>query len=127
MSSDAIPEHLRAFIRDQIHSIEQLEILLLLRRARNEQWSAELTARELRITTESAGDRLEDLVSRGLVARSDFVGRFCYAPTTPALDQCVAELDRVYAERRVSVITLIFTKPDPAQTFANAFRIRGPK
>jgi hypothetical protein len=37
----------------------------------------------------------------------------------------VRRLDEVYKVRRVAVITLIYSKPDdPAQAFANAFRIR---
>jgi hypothetical protein len=47
---------------------------------------------------------------------------------TPALDAAVAQLAKDYAERRVSVITLIFSKPvDKLRTFADAFRLRKDK
>ena len=41
------------------------------------------------------------------------------------LDELVGSLEKVYEERRVSVITLIYSKPvDKVRTFADAFRLR---
>ena len=46
----------------------------------------------------------------------------------PELDQAVVRLAKDYAERRVTVITLIFSKPvDKLRTFADAFRLRKDK
>lgn len=127
MGTQGIPDEVEAFIREHIHSIEQLEVLLLLKRSPNEVWSAELVARELRIDAESAARRIEDLVGRGLIGSASFTDRYCYAPKSPELDRCVEGLTRAYGDRRVSVIALIFTKPDPAQSFADAFRVRESK
>jgi hypothetical protein len=127
MGETGIPDEVQAFVRDNIDSIEQLEVLLLLARAPDESWSAELVARELRIDAASAGRRLEQLAKLRLIERSSFEGRFHYSPGNVDLDRRVAGLRRAYAERRVALITLIFTKPDPVQAFADAFRVREPK
>ncbi len=116
----------RRFIVDHVDSVEQLEILLLLHQHPGRTWDAEAVARELRISALSAGDRLEDQARAGLLARVEgSPGRFRYAPGTPALDEAVSGLATAYAERRVTVINLIFSKPvDKIRTFADAFRLR---
>jgi len=65
-------------------------------------------------------------VSRGLATPAgDAPDAVRYAPAPPALDATVVQLARDYAERRVTVITMIFSKPvDKLRTFADAFRFR---
>ena len=47
------------------------------------------------------------------------------AAHTPQVAAAIDELARLYNERRVTVITLIFTKPtDPLRSFADAFKFR---
>jgi hypothetical protein len=121
-----LPEVVRRFIVDHVDSVEQLEILLLLHQHPERAWDAESVARELRISALSASDRLEDQARAGLLARVEgSPGGYRYAPGTPALDEAVAGLAKAYAERRVTVINLIFSKPiDKIRTFADAFRLR---
>ncbi|WNG32920.1 hypothetical protein F0U61_04295 [Archangium violaceum] len=116
----------RRLIAENIDSVEQLEILLLLFQHPQRTWNAESVARELRVSALSAGERLEDLNYDGLVARVDgSAGEYRYGPETPALDEAVRGLATAYAERRVTVINLIFSKPvDKIRTFADAFRLR---
>ena len=125
MQGGELPETVRCFIIDHVESVEQLEILLLLFRRPEEAWSAEGVARELRISELSAGERLEDLNRDGLVARvHDGVAEaYRYSAQDAQLDESVRGLASAYAERRVTVINLIFSKPtDKIRTFANAFR-----
>jgi DNA-binding MarR family transcriptional regulator len=121
-----LPEEVRRLIADHIDSVEQLEILLLLYQHPERTWDAEAVARELRIASISAGERLEDMAQSGLLARKD--GKpveYRYAPESESLDAAVRGLSTAYSERRVTVINLIFSKPvDKIRTFADAFRIR---
>jgi hypothetical protein len=121
-----LPEVVRRFIVDHVDSVEQLEILLLLHQHPGRTWDAEAVARELRISALSAGDRLEDMRRVGLLVRVEGrPGGFRYAPETPGLEDAVSGLATAYAERRVTVINLIFSKPvDKIRTFADAFRLR---
>jgi hypothetical protein len=115
----------RRLIADSIDSVEQLEILLLLLQRPERTWSAESVARELRVSSLSAGDRLEDLSRDALLARVKGSDEYRYAPASAELNEAVKGLATAYTERRVTVINLIFSKPvDKIRTFADAFRLR---
>ncbi|MFY0563258.1 hypothetical protein ACN28E_05395 [Archangium lansingense] len=116
---------MRRFITDHIDSVEQLEILLLLHQHPERSWTAESVARELRISALSADDRLKDMARSGILAKvQGSEVEYRYAPSQQ-LGDVVAGLATAYAERRVTVINLIFSKPiDKIRTFADAFRLR---
>lgn len=103
-------------------SVEKLEIALLLRRTRSG-WNGPSVAHELRIDARSAADRLEELSGDGFLRRDDDA----YVYDAPAdVDRDVEQLARCYAERRVSVITAMFSQPtDHLRMFAEAFRLKG--
>ena len=126
MHAGDLPEEVRRFIFQHINSVEQLEILLLLRQQPGRAWSADAVARELRIASESAGERLEDMASARLLLRQGVrPEEYRYAPETMKLDDAVRGLATGYATRRVTVINLIYSKPiDRIRTFADAFRLR---
>jgi hypothetical protein len=121
-----LPEEVRRLIAENIDSVEQLEILLLLFQHPDRSWNAETVARELRISPISAGERLEDLTYDGFVSRADgSEAGYRYGPESPELDAAVRGLATAYPTRRVTVINLIFSKPvDKIRTFADAFRLR---
>lgn len=121
--AEGIPRHVERFIGRYIVSVEQLEILLLLRRNAEKDWSPEEVARELATSSDSAVVRLSDLREAGLVAA---VGRqFRYEPSSNDLRQAVDDLADSYGRRRVTVIGLIFAKPpDAIRSFAEAFRLK---
>ncbi|WP_223758341.1 hypothetical protein [Myxococcus sp. RHSTA-1-4] len=109
-----------------IDSVEKLEVLLLLRARAEREWTASEVALELRITEVSAAARLEDLTTHALlVGDAGRPEKFRYSPPRSEDVRSVAELAAAYAERRVSVITFIFTKPQShVQGFADAFLLR---
>lgn len=124
MSPAALPEPVARFIQRNIHSVLQLEILLLLR-DRVGEWAPVQVAVELRVTEQSAHLHLEDLARRGLASRSTLSGSYSYAPKTDELRALVDELGSCYAEMRYTVINLIFSEPgSSARTLAEAFRFR---
>jgi hypothetical protein len=126
MSGSVIPDEVQRFIAANVHSVEQLEVLLLLHRDATRAWSADEVARELRIDAGSAEGRLADLCMRRLLVETSAPAlAYRFEPATQALGRVVSSLATLYAERRVSVITLIFAKPtDTIRSFADAFRVR---
>jgi hypothetical protein len=65
------------------------------------------------------------MAAGGLVAQQADPAAFRFDPRTTELAQAIEELARAYADRRVTVIGLIFAKPlDKIRSFADAFRIR---
>lgn len=110
-------------IAESIDSVEQLEILLLLRSEPEKAWSAEEIDSRIKSSLSSIRSRLAGLEKYGLVHRSD--DRHRYDPA-PEVQIAVDELAVAYDESRYTVIDLIFAKPDDKLSlFARAFRLRG--
>lgn len=129
MSAPGLPDSVRAFVREHINSVAQLEVLLLLHRTSPRDWTAVAVGRELRIDPISAARRLAEFQERGLVrARaSEDALRFWYEGTAPDNDRAISQLATAYKDRRTSVLNLIFSTPaDAVRIFADAFRLRRP-
>ena len=126
MDDRGISQDVRTLIIERIDSVVHLELLLLLHANAGRAWTAADVAQELRIDASWAAGQLGELAARGLLApAADQPGAFRYAPGSPELDAAVTQLAKDYTERRVTVITLIFSKPvDKLRSFADAFRLR---
>lgn len=125
MADSPIPNDVLQFIDRHVTSIDQLEILLLLRGRSERTWSAAEVSQELRSNADAAGQRLQSLRLSGvLVQVTDSDGLYRYEPESPALDALIGQLDQCYRDYRLRVIERVFKKPDGLQTFADAFRIK---
>jgi hypothetical protein len=119
-----LPPHIVRFVQQDIHSVLQLEVLLLLRERRGE-WTALAVAEELRITVQHADLRLQDLHLRGLLSSGPSPHTYTYSPTPELRRRLVDELAACYATTRYTIINLIFSEPgDSARSLADAFRFR---
>ena len=117
-------QDLFGFIREQLRSVWALELLLLMRRKDDRNWSPQELVGELRASTALVTDNLESFERAGLVVAGDD-GRYIFSPASPLLRALCDELQSVYAERPVTVINAIVASPDKLQVLADAFRIRG--
>ncbi|MGH8181565.1 MAG: hypothetical protein ACRETR_11390 [Steroidobacteraceae bacterium] len=133
MSTTAdLPEDVRALLNEHIESYEQLEVLLLLRRERYEEWTVAGLAARLRVREELAGSALEGLKAAGLVVATSAAPapRFAYRPTSSDLDVAAGRLDREYAERPIRIIQLMSAnaiervRTAALHTFADAFVLK---
>jgi hypothetical protein len=123
VSDSGLRPDVETLIIQHIDSVEQLEVLLLLRRDTQQTWDAEMVARELRIAASSAQRRLQDLFGRGLLIRNEDE-RYRYSRSSP-LDAAVHGLEQAFNERPVSVISFIFSRPsDNLRMFSDAFKLR---
>lgn len=133
MTESDLSEQVRGFIARHITSVVQLETLLLLEDAPAREWTADEVAAALRIDPTWASSQMEGLCQQGLAERIGDAPRYRYAPHDDPTRQAVAALAQAYQERRVTVITLIFSKPpeppktDGVRVFADAFRLRKDK
>ncbi len=119
-----LPDNVARFLHQHIDSVEQLEVLLLVRFSPGRSWSPEDMARELYSHPTSIAQRFQSLLGRGLL-RESAAGHYQYAPRSADLDRLVARLAETYRERRVAVISLIASKPmENVKAFSDAFRIR---
>ena len=128
MADQPIPAHVATFLNDQIDSVVQLEVLLTLHSAPQRAWSAAEIGRELRVDPEWVEAQMKYLAAHGLlsVEARDPHPLYRFAPAAPGLAQTVSDLARAYEQRRVTVISMIYSRPvDPVRHLAEAFRIRG--
>jgi hypothetical protein len=122
-----IPEEVLSFLSTYIDSAFRLDILLLLM-SQPERWlTAQDVARELRLFPEPVARELQALSEHGLIeGTTEPAATFRYRPSCTELDRVARLLERTYAERRTTVVTLIYSRPnDKLRGFADAFKLRG--
>lgn len=125
-----LPDDVKRLLREHIFSVEQLEILLLLRSNPQRAFDASAVHEQLRTSETSAAARLLDLAERGFLVQVSKAPEtsFRYAPSTSSLAATTDRLAQAYAERRYRVIELVFSKPiENLRVFAGAFRFRKDK
>lgn len=129
MAGPKIPPEVDEFLAGHIDSVEQLEVLLLLRQSAEQRWTAETVAAALYGQPTSIARRLASLAEHSLLAVEPGPPlTYRYAPTPASRDDMVRCVAEVYRERRVAVITAIASRPmDNVRAFSDAFRVRRPK
>lgn len=106
-----------------VASVWELELLLLLRRGRDRDWTHDQLVRELRASPSIIGKGLERLQKAGLVVADDALCR--YAAAGRHLDELVDRLDQLYRARPTTVMNAVLGAPNAKlQSFADAFRLK---
>jgi hypothetical protein len=127
MSDPDFPEALRSFIRDNIPDVDAAELLLLLARNPERRFDLHTLLSELdsaAVTGPIARKHLARFQERGLVV-STRASTYQYIPSSPQIDQAVRALTRVYNERPVTMVRMIYTLRDERiRSFADAFKIK---
>jgi hypothetical protein len=123
---DGFTPELEQFLTQHIESLAQLETLLLMRQEPQRRWTCVELSRLLYITPDMCSGLVGELVQRGFVVHiSDVEDCYQYQPANPDFDRLLGELAAIYHDRRVAVITQIYSRPQKkVQTFADAFRLR---
>jgi hypothetical protein len=106
-----IPLSIRRFLHTSIHSAAQLEVLLLLARNEEKEWSAAEVSRSLASSPEIAAPALAALEKLGLLTHTDNSAAeplYLYAPADRTLRRIVEALAVLYQKRRFSVLDLIY-------------------
>ena len=126
--NEDFPADIKAFIADNIDTVAQLELLLLLRSDSTKQWTAEEAGKALYSAADVTALQMADLQQKRLLAPGTAAGTFVYRPEPAAVSLLVDRLADLYRQRRVAVITAVYTKPiDKIKSFADAFRLRKDK
>jgi len=125
-SPDKLIDAVKHLIAEHIDSVPELEAILLLRRNRDREWTADAAGARLYVSTTVAEHVLAVLAARGFFASTS--GRYRYAPATPWLEAAVDELAAAYSQHLVTVTHLIHSKPSGGvRQFAEAFDLRKDK
>lgn len=113
-------------MRERLPSLEQIEIVLLLRGDRARSWSALEVSQSLGTPPESTAMRLFLLHSNGVVAfEGGGIPRYRSADDA-ALEPLFEELTDAYAQQRDALVALVGGQQtaDPLRSFADAFKLK---
>lgn len=128
MAKTVISEKIKQFIFEQIDSVEQLEVLLLLRSHKTSSWNIDQIAQELRSSPNSVSNRIKSLSNIGLVElQADSKVHFVYKETNPEFEAILQELGELYKSRKQTILELIFSPLKRGRHFANAFLVNPSK
>jgi hypothetical protein len=127
MTDPDFPDELRSLIQETIPTLDAAELLLLLAQNRDRPYSVRSIVEAMRPTAVSESTVRRDLQqfqSRGLVSAGEN-DNYRYAPATPELEAAVRALTRVYNERPVTLVRMIYSlKDEKIRSFADAFRLK---
>lgn len=126
MANDTLPAVVRQFLARHIQSVEQLEVLLLLRSEPQRAWTVGEVYDVIRSSTASIASRLKTFTNDGFaIEEATSAPAYRFAPKDDNLRMAIDQTATAYQVSRVRVIEAIFTPAsDPVQTFADAFRLR---
>ena len=124
MSRLNISQELKTFLKEHIHSVFSLEVLLLLRREQSRSFTASEIANELGIENDVTPQLLE-LTSARLISTANGDGpKYRYAPVDKELESQVDHLAVAYAKQRVPILSLILAEhADRIRGFVEAYRL----
>ena len=124
MSRINISQELKTFLKQHIHSVFSLEVLLLLRREPSKSFTASEIANELGIEIDVA-QQLSELTSANVITKSnEDVATYRYAPVDRQLASLVDQLAVAYTKQRVPILSLILTEhADRIRGFVEAYRL----
>ncbi|MEX1187185.1 MAG: hypothetical protein WEA80_11400 [Gemmatimonadaceae bacterium] len=111
-------------IQRYLATMDHVELLMVLRGGRDESFPVSRLAKQIRKPKELVQLCLDSLASAGLVAQL-FDGTYRYAAREPTLDRTAEEVVRLYNERPVTLVRLLYERPPTVvDTFADAFKLR---
>jgi hypothetical protein len=115
-----IPESVKQFVATHIHSIDVVEVLLLLRRESPKEWDASAVSKALWLERSGVEAILEQLSGAGLLkSGNDGAPRsHRYSPASPEAVHAVNELAKWYLANPVAIVALVFS--NRAQHFRTA-------
>jgi hypothetical protein len=121
LSHNKFRENVKKFIYDFIDSVEQLDILLYVRKNCTRSCTAEELSKELRSSVSSINKRMEDLKTKGLIGVGEDPNSFQYFKGTDDRENVLDELAEEYKVRRHLVLEIIFSPLKKARGFADSF------
>lgn len=125
-SPPPLPEPVVHFLQEEIFSVPQLEVLLLVHEAGGAPRTAEELARAFYLPASAFEPWLAAFAGRGLLQADQ--GGYAALPVGHPRSELLSEVADWYRRRRVTVTRQVYeAKEDPARRFADAFRLRKDK
>lgn len=126
MAGSTIPERVKEFLFRHIDSVEQLHVLLFLASRKEQWWSIDAIAAELRSNSSSIENRLKSLENAKIIQFNSESNTACFCPDLE-LGEIVRELEVTYKVRPHRILELVFSPVKRARILADAFSIGSSK
>ena len=122
----AVSDALHELLKQRLSSLDQVEVVLLLRADRSRAFTAPEVAKALSSAPEAAAMRLFLLASSGLLAfEAASVPRYRYVELDAESEGLLDELAALYESDRRALTALVeTTAPDPIRSFTDAFKLK---
>lgn len=126
--SAALPEAVQRFLRRHIRSVGELEVLLLLARDPSRWWSAEAVNQELRASSISARQYLQELVVGYLVERRGVAqdSVFKFRPADEGIADVVRATAQLFKYRMPALVDCIYGHGAPPASQPSYMRRSDP-
>lgn len=125
MSGEDLPSEIRQFISQYVRSVEQLEILLLVAAKPCPPWSLQAVYDVVLSSKPSIERWLEEFIRLGFVQKAGEENSSYQFAAEEEVRALVEKLDALYKVKPVRIIEAIFKREqEPAQSFADAFKLR---
>jgi len=110
VTRDDLPDHVQAAIARHIESIQQVEILALIRAQPERAWTTADICRSLHVSPVACEVWIDRFAATGVVSREDDEDAVRYAPNGDER-RAFDDLVELYTRRRHSVVDSIYGKP----------------
>lgn len=122
MTENLIPADVRAFIVEHIHSIAEMEMLLLLRANPAAQWTADQIARRIYTPEPTVAKALERMCGEGFLACAENLYR--YDVRDDARRDLVDRMATLYSSHLIPVTNVIHDRDRHLREFSDAFKLK---
>ena len=122
MTAAVIPPHILQFVAENIDSVPELEVLLLLREGEARAWSEEEVAARVYVSRVAARGILEALRRKHLIVAHGEPPLYRYQPEQAGKAELIGEVAAAYRLHLVPMATFIHTRASASvREFARAF------
>lgn len=104
----AFPD-VRQFLFENVATYDELEVLLLLQRRPEVDWTVTTVAQALGLLADACQVALENLAAHGLLCLGENPRTFRYAPASKELGEAAERLQRANGEDRFAIVQLMTT------------------
>lgn len=126
MTDPEITDDVRTMILRHLPTMDHVELLSVLRSGREEVFSRAQLATQMRKPEQLVDLCLESLAGAGMVAKLSG-GEYRYSAHDERHDQTAEAVIKLYNERPVTLVRLLYDRPTAVATFADAFNLRKPR
>jgi DNA-binding IclR family transcriptional regulator len=102
-------EGLRRFLLDHVATYDELEVLLLVQRHPEVDWTAAAAAERVGLPTEASRAALESLVEHDLLVRHGNPTMYRYAPASNALAVSAEQVQLAHRRDRFAIVQVMTT------------------